>query len=75
MPFFDVDSRTLKSYIENHSAPTGWWHNFDKYIISLLKAWYGEASTDAQEWQSYNAAAASIEARVNNEVRSRSKAA
>jgi hypothetical protein len=37
--------------------------------------WYGEAPTDAQEWQSYNAAAASIEARVNDEVRSRSKAA
>src|SRR5205807_795933 len=50
MPFFDVDSRTLKSYIEKHSAPTGWWHNFDKYIISLLKAWYGEASTASNEW-------------------------
>ena len=24
---------------------TGWWANFDKYIVSLLKAWYGDAAT------------------------------
>jgi len=23
---------------------TGWWNNFDKYIISLLKAYYGDAA-------------------------------
>jgi uncharacterized protein DUF4129 len=37
--------------------------------------WYGDAPTNAQEWASYNAKAASIEARVTAEVRSRSKAA
>ncbi len=37
--------------------------------------WYGDAPTNAQEWASYNAKAASIEARVATEVRSSSKAA
>ena len=26
-----------------HRPQTGWWHNIDKYIVSLLKAWYGDA--------------------------------
>ena len=26
----------------------GWWANFDKYVVSLLKAWYGDAG-DARE--------------------------
>jgi hypothetical protein len=37
--------------------------------------WYGDAPTNAQEWASYNAKAASIEARVAIEARSPSKAA
>ncbi len=37
--------------------------------------WYGDASTNAQEWAAYNAKAASIEARVTAEARSRAKAA
>jgi formate dehydrogenase major subunit len=50
MPFFDVDSHKLADYVDKHSAPTGWWHNFDKYIVSLLKAWYGDASTAGVDW-------------------------
>ena len=45
MPMFEADSNNLKSYIKKHSSGTGLWANFDKYIISLLKAWYGEAAT------------------------------
>jgi formate dehydrogenase major subunit len=50
MPFFETDSRTLQAYITKHTASSGWWHNFDKYIVSLLKAWYGGASTPANQW-------------------------
>jgi formate dehydrogenase major subunit len=50
MPFFEADSHTLKQYIEKHSSKTGWWHNFDKYIISLLKAWYGAAASPANDF-------------------------
>jgi formate dehydrogenase major subunit len=45
MPFFEAESNGLKKYIRKHSARTGLWANFDKYIISLLKAWYGDAAT------------------------------
>lgn len=37
--------RTLKEYLEHESVPTGWWHNFPKYFISLLRAFYGEAAS------------------------------
>jgi formate dehydrogenase major subunit len=50
MPFFETDSRTLKTYIDKHSTSSGWWHNFDKYIVSLLKAWYGDAATATNDW-------------------------
>jgi formate dehydrogenase major subunit len=45
MPFFEGDSNTLDTYLKKHTSAAGWWHNFDKYAISLLKAWYGEAAT------------------------------
>jgi formate dehydrogenase major subunit len=45
MPFFEGDSNSLATYLKKHTSETGWWNNFDKYAISLLKAWYGEAAT------------------------------
>ena len=33
---------TLKQFLEAETPPTGWWHNFPKYMVSLLKAWYGD---------------------------------
>ena len=44
MPVFGSDSSTLESYLRCHLAPSGWWGNFDRYIVSLLKAWYGDAA-------------------------------
>ncbi|MDB4965236.1 MAG: Formate dehydrogenase alpha subunit [Myxococcales bacterium] len=35
----------LARYIEANQAATGWWSEFPKYIVSLLKAWYGDAAT------------------------------
>jgi len=45
MPFFEEDAGTLATFIEVHSPKAGWWNNFDKYIVSLLKAYYGEYAT------------------------------
>jgi formate dehydrogenase major subunit len=45
MPFWESDADTLQEYIERHRSKAGWWNNFDKYIVSLLKAWYGDAAT------------------------------
>ena len=44
------DHDTLERYIASETPATGWWHNFPKYIVSLLKAWYGESATAANEW-------------------------
>jgi formate dehydrogenase major subunit len=41
---------TLRDYIETETPPTGWWNNFPKYAISLLKAWYGENATAENEY-------------------------
>src|SRR3954468_10176227 len=35
----------LESYIGSHAAETGLWGRMDSYIVSLLKAWWGDAAT------------------------------
>ena len=50
MPAFEEDSRTLQSFINKHSSSKGWWNNFDKYIVSLLKSYYGDRATTANEF-------------------------
>jgi formate dehydrogenase major subunit len=44
------DSRTLADYIEETTAPTGWWGKVDAYIVSLLKAWWGPHATAANDF-------------------------
>jgi formate dehydrogenase major subunit len=36
---------TLGDYIETEVTPTAYWSNFPKFIVSQLKAWYGDAAT------------------------------
>jgi formate dehydrogenase major subunit len=36
---------TLVEYIASEMTPTGYWANFPKFIVSLLKSWYGPAAT------------------------------
>jgi formate dehydrogenase major subunit len=45
MPKFGDESKTLTNFIAKYKTRTGWWNNFDKYIVSMLKAFYGEAAT------------------------------
>ena len=44
MPESGPANSTLNRYIVRHRAKTGWWAHLDKYIVSLLKAWYGDAA-------------------------------
>jgi formate dehydrogenase major subunit len=37
---------SLKDYLANYTARSGWWTETPKYMVSLLKAWYGEAATE-----------------------------
>ncbi|HEX3584049.1 MAG TPA: molybdopterin-dependent oxidoreductase, partial [Thermoanaerobaculia bacterium] len=41
----DKESQSLSEYIKKHKSPKGWWYNIDKYIVSLLKSYYGDAAT------------------------------
>src|SRR2546423_1634806 len=36
---------TLEDYVERNTAPVGFWGNTRSYIVSLLKAWWGDAAT------------------------------
>jgi formate dehydrogenase major subunit len=44
------DEKNLQEYIDHHRSPKGWWWNLDKYIVSLLKAYYGDAATQENDF-------------------------
>ena len=50
MPKLGLNSHDLAAYVSKHRDETGWWWNIDKYIVSLLKAYYGEAATEENDW-------------------------
>jgi formate dehydrogenase major subunit len=50
MPRFGPDSATLSAYIDKYRDAAGGWSNLDKYIVSLLKAYYGDAATSANDF-------------------------
>ena len=50
-PMYKKDANKLKDYIAKHRSKTGWWANFDKYIISFLKSYYGEAATAENDYR------------------------
>jgi formate dehydrogenase major subunit len=41
---------SLKQWIEDHKSSKGWWSNIEKYIVSLLKAYYGDAATKSNDF-------------------------
>lgn len=41
---------TLKDYLESYTPRSGWWTETPKYMVSLLKAWYGEAAREDNEY-------------------------
>ena len=43
-------SSTSRRYVDTGGAERGWWANFDKYIVTLLKAWYGDAATEENDY-------------------------
>jgi formate dehydrogenase major subunit len=50
MPRAGVKEQTLAGYCRTEGARRGWWANFDRYAVSLLKAWFGEAATVENEY-------------------------
>jgi len=41
---------TLELYLRESAVRGGYWSNLPKFMVSLLKAWYGEAATSANEY-------------------------
>jgi formate dehydrogenase major subunit len=41
---------TLADYLATETQPTSWWSNLPQYMISQLKAWYGEAATPRNDF-------------------------
>lgn len=41
---------SFDKYIEANRSDSGWWGEFPKYIVSLLKAYYGNAATVENNW-------------------------
>jgi formate dehydrogenase major subunit len=49
MPHAHERELDLERYIAKDRADRGWWSNFDSYIVSLLKAWFGDAATEEND--------------------------
>src|SRR5437660_1764889 len=49
MPHAESDV-SLADYLEHHRGTTGWWGNFPSYFISQLKAFWGEAATEENDF-------------------------
>jgi len=42
--------KDLDTYLRLNTSPSGWWGEFPKYMVSMLKAWYGDAATKQNDW-------------------------
>jgi formate dehydrogenase major subunit len=40
-----VHGASLERYLRGHRSDSGWWSEMPKYMVSLLKAWFGAAAT------------------------------
>ena len=43
-------SSRSRAYIDTGGARRGWWAHFPTYIVSLLKAWFGDAATAENDY-------------------------
>ncbi len=41
---------TLRDYIRTETNPTSYWANFPRFIVSQLKAWFGDAATPENDF-------------------------
>ncbi len=49
MPKAEHD-KDFETYIRLNESPSGWWGEFPKYAVSLLKAYFGDAATKENGW-------------------------
>ena len=44
------DDQTLASYLKGATVNAGYWANLPKFMVSMLKAWYGKTATPANDF-------------------------
>ncbi len=49
-PIADEHHSTLQGYCDYEGMTEGYWANFPKFAVSLLKAWFGPAATKENDW-------------------------
>lgn len=50
-PIAKQDHEKLEDYVKQEGLTTGYWANYKKFVVSLLKAWYGEAATAENDFR------------------------
>ena len=50
MPFFEDDAKNFEAYVKKHTTEAGLWSKFETFMVSFLKAWYGDAATKENQW-------------------------
>jgi len=46
----DKSDKSFEDYLNLNGSPAGWWSEFPKYAVSLLKAWFGDAARQDNGW-------------------------
>jgi formate dehydrogenase major subunit len=44
------NNQHLAEYVKDQAGPTSYWSNFPQFIVSQLKAWFGDAATPANDY-------------------------
>jgi formate dehydrogenase major subunit len=50
MPCLAKNTCTFDTYLKKYTAPTGIWANYEKYFVSLMRAYYGENAKEENNW-------------------------
>jgi len=45
-----IQDGDFRKYLDHNTATAGWWGEFPKYAVSLLKAWFGDAARPDNDW-------------------------
>ncbi len=50
MPFVENDTATFDKYLKKHTSQTGVWAKYKNYFVSLMRAYYGDAINEQNNW-------------------------
>jgi formate dehydrogenase major subunit len=50
MPRAREEEQSLEDYMASGGTSRGWWCHFPKYVVSLLKAWFGDAASEENDY-------------------------